>query len=202
MQTAAVVCAACVSGQPNRRFRGGRDARVLALHEVGPGLGRFRTVIMFGNNLGLFRSRRRRYWLPQRRSLVTTDNGRILAGTMDMHCTEDPIHVAYHARNLGARPMPGQIRMRIRHLQYATPWFDYMTVSPQETAQLAHAGGWRLDRPSSTVPTMSACWSRSVPEGEGVRSSFVNNRATPFDARAHSHHATEPRRYVPGCPRT
>jgi SAM-dependent methyltransferase len=38
------------------RRRGVRDARVLSLARVGPGLGRFGTVVMFGNNFGLFGS--------------------------------------------------------------------------------------------------------------------------------------------------
>ena len=68
------------------------------------------------------------------------------------------------------------------------PWFDYLMVSPQEMALRPRPAACVSTGPSSTVPTTSACWSRSVPEGEGVRSAFVSNRATPFDPRAHNHH--------------
>jgi hypothetical protein len=36
------------------RRRGVRDARVLPFEQVGPALGRFDTVVMYGNNFGLF----------------------------------------------------------------------------------------------------------------------------------------------------
>jgi hypothetical protein len=42
--------------------------------------------------------------------------------------------------------MAGQLRIRIRHGTYATPWFDYLLVSPEEMAELAEGTGWELAR--------------------------------------------------------
>ncbi len=42
--------------------------------------------------------------------------------------------------------MPGQLRLRVRHRQYATRWFDYLIVSPEEMAELADGTGWRISR--------------------------------------------------------
>jgi hypothetical protein len=42
--------------------------------------------------------------------------------------------------------------MRVRHLQYATRWFDYLMVSRDEMAELAAAGGWRLERTIGQEP--------------------------------------------------
>jgi hypothetical protein len=42
--------------------------------------------------------------------------------------------------------MPGQLRMRIRYLTWATPWFDYLLASPAETEALVADAGWRVDR--------------------------------------------------------
>jgi len=42
--------------------------------------------------------------------------------------------------------MGGQLRIRIRHGSYSTPWFDYLLVSPEEMASLADGTGWELTR--------------------------------------------------------
>jgi hypothetical protein len=40
--------------------------------------------------------------------------------------------------------MTGQIRMRIRFNDLASPWFDYLFVSKDELASLVEGTGWRL----------------------------------------------------------
>ncbi|MBO0729731.1 MAG: class I SAM-dependent methyltransferase [Acidimicrobiaceae bacterium] len=134
------------------RARGVRDARVLALEDAGPALGTFRTVVMFGSNFGLLRSRDAAPRLLRHLGRVTAEDARILAGSMDAYMTDDPVHLAYHERNRARGRMAGQLRIRIRHLQYATPWFDYLLASPAEMAELAMAGGWRLERTIGAGP--------------------------------------------------
>ncbi len=135
------------------RARGARDARVLALEEVGPALGRFQTVVMFGNNFGLLRSREAAPRLLRRLGRVMADDARVLAASLDVYRTDNPAHLTYQQRNQARGRMAGQIRIRIRHLQYATPWFDYLMVSPAEMAELAEAGGWRLQRTIGDGPS-------------------------------------------------
>lgn len=132
--------------------RGARDVRVVTLEEVGPRLGRFDTVVMFGNNFGLFHSRDAAPRLLRRLARVTADNARILAGSLDVYRTDNAVHLAYQEHNRARGRMAGQIRLRIRHLQYSTPWFDYLMVSPEEMAELASAGGWRLERTIGSGP--------------------------------------------------
>jgi SAM-dependent methyltransferase len=126
--------------------RGVRDCRVLSLDEVGPGLGPFQTVVMLGNGFGLLRSRHAAPRLLRRLAAVTTPDARVLASSLDVYQTSDPVHLAYHARNRARGRMSGQLRVRIRHRHYATPWYDFLMVSRAEMAELAEAGGWRLER--------------------------------------------------------
>ncbi len=42
--------------------------------------------------------------------------------------------------------MPGQLRLRVRHRDLASPWFDYLLASRHEVESLAAAAGWRLRR--------------------------------------------------------
>ena len=95
---------------------------------------------------GLFGSRRRAPWLLRRLKSVTGPGARILAASTDPYTTDNPDHLAYHARNRRRGRMAGQLRIRIRHGAYRTPWFDYLLASPQELAELADGTGWELTR--------------------------------------------------------
>ena len=128
------------------RRHGAEDVRHVAITQVGPALGRFDTIVMFGNNCGLFGSRRRAPWLLRRLKSVTEPGARILAASTDPYTTDNPEHLAYHERNRRHGRMAGQLRIRIRHGAYRTPWFDYLLASPQELAELADGTGWELTR--------------------------------------------------------
>ena len=39
--------------------------------------------------------------------------------------------------------MGGQVRIRIRYKDYATPWFDYLLVSKKELAEILDGTGWQ-----------------------------------------------------------
>jgi hypothetical protein len=42
--------------------------------------------------------------------------------------------------------MGGQIRIRVRFQDVATPWFDYMFLSEAELREVLDGTGWRLFR--------------------------------------------------------
>jgi hypothetical protein len=42
--------------------------------------------------------------------------------------------------------MPGQIRIRVRFRERATPWFDYLMVSKSELTELLDGTGWVIRR--------------------------------------------------------
>ena len=125
------------------RARGVRDARLLAFEEVDASIGRFDTVVMFGNNFGLFGSpTKARRLLRRLRPLAD----RIVAGSNDPHATEDPAHLAYQERNRRRGRLPGQLRLRNRYRDLVGPWFDYLIVSSDEMATVLEGTGWRIRR--------------------------------------------------------
>jgi SAM-dependent methyltransferase len=128
------------------RRRGVRDARELPVTRVSGELGLFDTIVMFGNNFGLMGSRRRAPWLLRRFRSLTNEGARILAESVNPYTTDKPEHLAYHQRNRRRGRMAGQLRIRIRHGTYSTPWFDYLLASPEEMAELAEGTGWELAR--------------------------------------------------------
>ena len=128
------------------RRRGVRDARVCPFEQVDEALGRFDTLVMWGNNFGLFGSGPKAKRMLRRLQRLTSDGARILAESRNPYGTEDPDHLAYHERNRRRGRMAGQLRLRIRHRGYATPWFDYLIVSPDELEKLLAGTGWRVAR--------------------------------------------------------
>jgi SAM-dependent methyltransferase len=128
------------------RRRGVRDARVCRFEDVDETLGRFDTVVMFGNNFGLFGSATKARRMLRRLHRLTNDDARIVAESRGVYETKDPEHLAYHERNRRRGRMAGQLRIRIRHRSYATPWFDYLIVSREEMEGLVADTGWRVAR--------------------------------------------------------
>lgn len=126
--------------------RGVRDARVLRIEDVDSSLEVFDTIVMYGNNLGLLASRAKGRRLLKQLHSVTSERARILGEILDPYTTDDPVHLGYHARNRKRGRMSGQIRIRIRYRDVATPWFDYLFLSQPELEELLQGTGWRLAR--------------------------------------------------------
>lgn len=128
------------------RRRGVRDARVVPFTEISPKLGVFDTIVCFGNNFGLFGRPRRARWLLRRLKRLTSPDAVILGESRDPYDTDNPDHLAYHRFSIGRGRWPGELRIRVRYKHLATPFFDYLMVSPDEMRSLCEDTGWRLER--------------------------------------------------------
>jgi SAM-dependent methyltransferase len=128
------------------RRRGIRDARVMRVEDVDDSLGMFDTVVMYGNNLALLASRTKGRRILRRLARITSDRGRIIGESLDPYGTDNPAHLAYHQRNRQRGRMGGQIRIRVRFQDVATPWFDYMFLSEPELREILDGTGWQLIR--------------------------------------------------------
>ena len=126
------------------KARGLADARVLRFSQIGPKLGTFDTVIMLGNNFGLFASATRAKRLLKRLNAMTSQDARIIAESRDPYQTTEPSHLAYHERNRARGRMGGQVRMRARYAGCTTPWFDYLLASREEMMSLLDGTGWHV----------------------------------------------------------
>lgn len=126
--------------------RGVADARVMPFTAVGSRLGTFDSLVMWGNNLGLFGTAKRMRWLLARLKNLTSPGARIVAQTVDIYKDAPPEHLAYHRFNRKRGRMSGELRIRVLYKRFRTPWFDYMMIAPHELADVLDGTGWFLER--------------------------------------------------------
>ena len=126
------------------RKRGVKDVRQLAFHRIDASLGKFDTVLMMGDNFGLFANPRRAKWMLRRLKNLTGPNARIVAESLDIYGTDKPEHLDYHARNRRRGRMAGEIRLRVRYRELIGDWFDYLMVSQTEMQEIVEGTGWRV----------------------------------------------------------
>lgn len=106
----------------------------------------FDTIIMFGNNFGLFGSFKKAKTLLKKLHRITSPSALIIAESTDPYKTDDPAHLAYHKFNKKRGRMPGQLRIRIRFRNYISDWFDYLLVSKDEMKKILKDTGWRIKK--------------------------------------------------------
>ncbi len=129
------------------KARGVKSARVLPFEQINTlSPATFDTVVMFGNNFGLFGSRSRAKRQLQHLHRLTQKGAVLLAQSMDPHRTSVRAHLAYQSRNRRRGRLPGQIRIRIRFNEFIGPWFYYLLVSSAEMSSIVDGTGWEVDR--------------------------------------------------------
>ncbi len=128
------------------RLRGLEKTQIFSITQVSSRLGQFDTVVMMGNNFGLFANPKRMKWLLNRFYGMTSLEARIITSSNDIYKTNDSDHLTYHQFNRDRSRMPGQIRIRIRYKKKKTPWFDYLMVSKEEMVELLQGSGWQVTR--------------------------------------------------------
>lgn len=126
------------------KARGVRKARVMKATAVSRRLGTFDTIVMFGNNFGLFENPVRAKWMLRRFHAMTSDDARLIVQSLDPYDTSAKHHLDYHRHNRARGRMGGQVRLRVRYRNYATPWFDYLLVSRDEMRGIMEGTGWRV----------------------------------------------------------
>ena len=126
------------------KARGLKKAEVLSIDELPADLGTFDTILMLGNNFGLFANAAKARRLLRRFKAFARPGATLIVESLNVYDTKDPDHLAYQAVNRERGRMSGQIRLRARYKRFVTPWFDYLMVSPAEMESLLDRTGWRI----------------------------------------------------------
>jgi SAM-dependent methyltransferase len=126
------------------RLRGLQKAEVMSIDRVKFKPNSFDTIIMMGNNFGLFGSLTKARRLLKRFHSMTSQDALIIAETRDPYRTDNPDHLKYQEYNRNRGRMSGQLRLRIRFKKYVTPWFNYLLVSKEELKEILDGTGWKV----------------------------------------------------------
>ncbi len=122
----------------------------MSITQISPALGTFDTIVMYGNNFGLFGSAGRAHRLLRRFHKMTSPDARIIAESNDPYPRKGvavhPVHLEYHQFNRRRGRLSGQLRIRVRYAKHVTPWFDYLLVSKEEMRRIVAGTGWRVAR--------------------------------------------------------
>ncbi len=127
------------------RKRGVKNANLLPIEKIGI----FKpqtldTVVMYGNNFGLFGNLKKAKLLLGQLYKITNPNALIIAESNDPYQTDDPVHLSYHRFNRRRGRMPGQLKIRVRFRNYIGDWFDYLLVSKKEMQEILKNTGWKV----------------------------------------------------------
>ena len=126
------------------KLRGVKNAEVSSIEEVSGEMGSFDTILLLGNNFGLFGAFEKSKILLRRFNEMTSRDALIIAETRDPYNTSNPNHLEYQEFNKKRGRMSGQLRIRIRFKKYTTPWFDYLLVSKDELEKILQDTGWKV----------------------------------------------------------
>lgn len=126
------------------KLRGLTKAIVMSIEELDFEPNSFDTVIMMGNNFGLFGNFNKAKRLLRKLHKITSEKALIIAETRDPYKTDNPSHLEYHKRNKERGRMGGQIRIRNRFRKYVGRWFDYLMVSKKEMRDILEGTEWKI----------------------------------------------------------
>lgn len=129
------------------KLRGVKNVYLRSIDEIGKFKPQsFDTVIMMGNNFGLFGGFKKAKRILKQLHAITSSDGQIIAEAVDPYQTKEKLHLAYQRRNRAQGRMSGQLRFRIRHQNIVGAWFDYLLVSQKEMKEILAGTGWELSK--------------------------------------------------------
>jgi SAM-dependent methyltransferase len=126
------------------KLRGVKATRILSIDEIRTLRHRFDTIVLFGNNFGLFGGIGKARRLLSAMQRITTPDALIIAAGANPYSTRDPVHLAYHQKNRDRGRMAGQVRLRIRYRQFRGQWFDYLFASEDEVRCIVDKTAWTI----------------------------------------------------------
>jgi SAM-dependent methyltransferase len=127
--------------------RGVKVARCMSAEALTNDIASFDTIVMFGNNFGIFGTPTKLRRVLTAWARRTPPGARILAGSTNPYCGGAPALTRdYYFRNRRRGLLPGQLRLRIRYRTAVSSWFSWLFVSRAEMKMLLRGTGWHQSR--------------------------------------------------------
>jgi SAM-dependent methyltransferase len=129
------------------RRLGLRHTRCLSVEQFTADVGGYDTIVLFGNNFGVFGTPGHLRRVLSAWARRTPPGARILAGSTNPYCGGAPtLTRSYYVRNRQRGRMPGQVRLRVHYGNRTGPWFSWLFVSRREMKGLLQGTGWHQGR--------------------------------------------------------
>lgn len=129
------------------RVRGVNEVWVERLEDLNERLVDFDSLVLFGNNFGLFETPPRARRALRRLARVTSPRARVLVESTSPYFGGAPaLDRTYYRRNKIRGVAPGQVRLRYHFEGLTGPWFQWIYVSPREMREVLVGTGWRQAR--------------------------------------------------------
>ncbi|MFJ3667305.1 class I SAM-dependent methyltransferase [Streptomyces sp. NPDC090106] len=123
----------------------GVDAVLGAVPSLPAHLGRFDTIALCGDSIGLLGGAEQAAEVLSALAAVARPGARLIGTGTDPGDGVGTVHAAYHSWNLRRGRARGQLRLRVRDGAVATPWFDYWLASPDEFTAAVDGSAWILE---------------------------------------------------------
>jgi SAM-dependent methyltransferase len=127
--------------------RGVDEVWSMSLEALGERIESFESVVLFGNNFGIFETPRRAHQMLLHLANVTKPGTRIFAESTNPYFGGAPaMDRSYYHRNKTLGRSPGQLKLRYHYGHLVGPWFRWLYVSQREMRSILTDTGWRLER--------------------------------------------------------
>jgi SAM-dependent methyltransferase len=118
-----------------------------SLEDLGDRIRSFDSLVLYGNNFGIFETATRARRVLRRLAKVTNADTRIFVESTDAYFGGAPaVNRSYYHRNKASGRSPGQVKLRYHYGPLVGPWFQWIFVSRSEMRSLIIDTGWRLER--------------------------------------------------------
>lgn len=128
------------------KLRGLKKTKLISVNRLSSRLGKFDTILMLGNNFGLFENIKFGRRLLKKFSSITNDKAFIIAKTLDPYGTKESYHTQYHKQNRLKGKCGGEVKIRVRYQNIISPWFNYWLAAKSEIQKMLDGTDWHIQK--------------------------------------------------------
>ena len=133
------------------RLRGVRHVWSDRLEDLGRRTAAFDSIVLFGNNLGIFGTPARARRVLAGLAASTKADARVFVESTHPYFGGAPGFTrSYYRRNREASRPPGQVRLRYHYDHLVGPWFDWLYASRRDLGAILIGSGWLIDSVSAS----------------------------------------------------
>jgi SAM-dependent methyltransferase len=129
------------------RLRGVTEVWSTPIEDLGKKIDSFDSLVLFGNNFGIFETPARARQILTRLAATTKPDARIFVESTAAYCGGAPgFDHSYYHRNKASGHSPGQLKVRYHYEHLVGPWFRWLYVTRSEMRSILIGTGWHLER--------------------------------------------------------